>query len=113
VLNELLFNGPILFDVLIQLDATGRPDESLTAEMIGLLHPTTDESLEGKLLSFALQKGQLKVNMYYLPGISTNLEACDPFFTVAFLEFFHVFNLCILDKLINNRCVSVDTALAT
>ncbi|KAJ8429390.1 hypothetical protein Cgig2_002012 [Carnegiea gigantea] len=44
-----------------QLDATGRPDESLAAEMIGLLHPTTDESLEGKLLSFALQKGQLKI----------------------------------------------------
>lgn len=58
----------------IKLDATGRPDESLAAEMIGLLHPTTDESLEGKLLSFALQKGQLKVNMHYQPGISTNLE---------------------------------------
>lgn len=57
----------------IKLDATGRPDESLSLEIIGLLHHTAEEAL-GKLLSFSLQKGQLKANICYQPAVSANLE---------------------------------------
>ncbi|KAK9682565.1 hypothetical protein RND81_10G082300 [Saponaria officinalis] len=58
----------------IKLDATGRPDESLTMDIIGLLRPTTEESKDGKLLSVSLQKGQLKANIFYQPAVSANLE---------------------------------------
>ncbi|XP_057525192.1 protein TIC236, chloroplastic [Amaranthus tricolor] len=57
----------------IKLDASGRPDESLSLEVVGLLHKTVEESL-GKLLSFSLQKGQLKANICYQPTVSANLE---------------------------------------
>lgn len=57
----------------IQLDASGRPDESLSLEVVGLLHKSAEESL-GKLLSFSLQKGQLKANICYQPTVSANLE---------------------------------------
>ncbi|XP_048494076.1 protein TIC236, chloroplastic isoform X2 [Beta vulgaris subsp. vulgaris] len=57
----------------IKLDATGRPDESLSLDIVGLLHHTAEES-QGKLLSFSLQKGQLKANICYQPHQSANLE---------------------------------------
>ncbi|KNA09855.1 hypothetical protein SOVF_149730 isoform B [Spinacia oleracea] len=57
----------------IKLDATGRPDESLSLEMIGLLHHSVEKA-QGKLLSFSLQKGQLKANICYQPAVSANLE---------------------------------------
>ncbi|KAL9233913.1 hypothetical protein vseg_008847 [Gypsophila vaccaria] len=58
----------------IKLDATGRPDESLTMDIVGLLRPTGEESQEGKLMSVSLQKGQLKANIFYQPAVSANLE---------------------------------------
>ncbi|XP_074280480.1 protein TIC236, chloroplastic isoform X2 [Silene latifolia] len=58
----------------IKLDATGRPDESLNVDIIGLLRPTNEESQDGKLLSVSLQKGQLKANVIYQPAVSVNLE---------------------------------------
>lgn len=71
----LITNRPILTDKFaIQLDATGRPDESLSLDIVGLLHHTAEES-QGKLLSFSLQKGQLKANICYQPHQSANLEA--------------------------------------
>ncbi|KAH9616453.1 hypothetical protein KSS87_018431 [Heliosperma pusillum] len=59
----------------IKLDATGRPDESLNVDIIGLLRPTNEESQDGKFLSVSLQKGQLKANVFYQPAVSVNLEA--------------------------------------
>lgn len=60
---------------LVQLDATGRPDESLALELVGPLQPTCEEnSQNGKLLSFSLQKGQLKANICYRPLHSITLE---------------------------------------
>ncbi|KAL2897742.1 Structural maintenance of chromosomes flexible hinge domain-containing protein 1 [Bienertia sinuspersici] len=70
----------------IKLDATGRPDESLSLEVIGLLHHTVEKSQE-KLLSFSLQKGQLKANMSYQPSLSANLEAC---FLITFASIRHL-----------------------
>lgn len=59
----------------MQLDVTGRPDESLAMEFIGLLNPKTEDNLQnGKLLSFSLQKGQLKANICFQPSHSANLE---------------------------------------
>lgn len=59
---------------VMQLDATGRPDESLAVEFVGPLQSTSEENLAGKLLSFSLQKGQLKANACYRPLQSTTLE---------------------------------------
>lgn len=59
---------------MVQLDATGRPDESLAVEFVGPLQSTSEENLAGKLLSFSLQKGQLKANACYRPLQSTTLE---------------------------------------
>lgn len=58
----------------MQLDATGRPDESLAVEVIGPLQPSVGENLIGKVLSFALQKGHLRANICYRPLHSANLE---------------------------------------
>ncbi|XP_015886014.3 protein TIC236, chloroplastic isoform X1 [Ziziphus jujuba] len=59
----------------IKLDATGRPDESLAMEFIGPLRSKAEHNLQnGKLLSFSLQKGQLKANIYFQPFHSANLE---------------------------------------
>lgn len=63
-----------VIDWVMQLDATGRPDESLAVEIIGPLQSTSEENLAGKLLSFSLQKGHLKVNGCYRPFHSANLE---------------------------------------
>lgn len=60
---------------LMQLDATGRPDESLAVEFVGPLNPNSeDNSPNGKLLSCSLQKGQLKANICFQPFHSANLE---------------------------------------
>ncbi|KAH7574198.1 hypothetical protein JRO89_XS03G0264500 [Xanthoceras sorbifolium] len=59
----------------IKLDATGRPDESLAVEVVGPLQPSCEEnSQNGKLMSFSLQKGQLKANVCFRPLHSVNLE---------------------------------------
>ncbi|CAH2060516.1 unnamed protein product [Thlaspi arvense] len=59
----------------VKLDAVGRPDESLTLDFIGPLQPSSDENVQsGKLLSFSLQKGQLRANACYQPQQSATLE---------------------------------------
>lgn len=65
----------------MQLDATGRPDESLAVEFVGPLRSNSEDNLQdGKLLSFSLQKGQLKANICYQPLHSANLEVKSAFF---------------------------------
>lgn len=62
----------------MQLDATGRPDESLAVEFVGPLNPNIEDNLQsGKLLSFSLQKGQLKANIRFQPFHSANLEVTE------------------------------------
>ncbi|CAI9094401.1 OLC1v1030130C2 [Oldenlandia corymbosa var. corymbosa] len=58
----------------IKLDATGRPDESLAMEIVGPLQPISEENVKGKMLSFSLQKGNLKATACYRPLHSANLE---------------------------------------
>lgn len=58
----------------IKLDATGRPDESLSVEVLGQLQPSSEENLSGKLVSISLQKGQLRANVCYKPQLSADLE---------------------------------------
>ncbi|KAK9102138.1 hypothetical protein Sjap_019392 [Stephania japonica] len=59
----------------VKLDATGRPDESFAVELVGPLRPTAEENEQnGKMLSFSLQKGQLRANLYYQPQCSANVE---------------------------------------
>lgn len=60
--------------MVMQLDATGRPDESLAVEIIGPLQSISEENLSGKSLSFSLQKGQMKAKACYRPFHSANLE---------------------------------------
>lgn len=59
---------------MIQLDATGRPDESLAVEIVGPLQPISEENMRGKVFSFTLQKGHLRANACYRPLQSANLE---------------------------------------
>ncbi|EXC20797.1 hypothetical protein L484_007379 [Morus notabilis] len=79
-LNQLML-GPQLAGQLsisrdcFKLDATGRSDESLAVEFVGPLNPNSEENSEhGKMLSFSLQKGQLKANICFQPFHSANLE---------------------------------------
>ncbi|RVW53939.1 hypothetical protein CK203_073004 [Vitis vinifera] len=59
----------------IQFNATGKPDESLSVKVVGLLQPNSEENLHSeKMLSFSLQKGQLKTNVCYRPLHYANLE---------------------------------------
>ncbi|XP_057959388.1 protein TIC236, chloroplastic isoform X2 [Malania oleifera] len=59
----------------IKLDATGRPDESLAVVVVEPLQPShVEHSQSGKLLSFSLQKGQLRASVCYRPLHSANLE---------------------------------------
>lgn len=58
----------------IQLDAMGRPDESLNLEVRGPFHPLSEENMIGKMFSFSFQKGHLKANVCYQPLHSANLE---------------------------------------
>lgn len=61
--------------LVVQLDATGRPDESLAVEIVGPLQPSYEQtSQNGKLLSFSLQKGQLRANACFQPLHSATLE---------------------------------------
>ncbi|XP_023763180.1 protein TIC236, chloroplastic [Lactuca sativa] len=75
-LNQLML-APQLAGVLnisracIKLDATGRPDESLAVEVIGSIG---EENAIGNMLSFSLQKGQLRANVCYQPFHSASLE---------------------------------------
>lgn len=58
-----------------QLNATGRPDENLSAEVFGPFWLSTEQIAENrKFVSISLQKGQLRANAYYNPQNSTNLE---------------------------------------
>ncbi|KAM6592238.1 hypothetical protein CsatA_014843 [Cannabis sativa] len=79
-LNQLML-GPQLNGFLsvsrdcVKLDATGRPDESLALMFVRPLSPNIDDNLQnGKLLSFSLQKGQLKANICFQPFHSASLE---------------------------------------
>nr|GEW96720.1 embryo defective 2410 isoform 2 [Tanacetum cinerariifolium] len=78
-LNQLML-APQLAGVLnisrgcIKLDATGRPDESLAVEVIGPLESIAEDNIIGTMLSFSLQKGQLRANVRYKPFHSANLE---------------------------------------
>ncbi|KAK9149506.1 hypothetical protein Scep_008263 [Stephania cephalantha] len=59
----------------VKLDATGRPDESFAVEVVGPLRPTAEENAQnGTMLSFSLQKGQLRANLYYQPQCSASVE---------------------------------------
>lgn len=58
----------------IKLDATGRPDESLSVEVLGPLLPSSGENFNRKLVSVSLQKGQLRANVCYKPQQSADLE---------------------------------------
>ncbi|KAK1269355.1 hypothetical protein QJS04_geneDACA005097 [Acorus gramineus] len=59
----------------VKLDASGRPDENLSVEVVGPLWPNEEESLQKKtMLSVDLQKGQLRTNISYKPQHSANLE---------------------------------------
>ena len=58
----------------MQLDATGRADESLAVEVVGPLQPSIGENLNGKIMSVSLQKGHLRANVCYRPLHSANLE---------------------------------------
>ncbi|KAJ0260266.1 Protein TIC236 [Hirschfeldia incana] len=59
----------------VKLDAVGRPDESLTLDFVGPLQPNSEENVQsGKLLSFSLQRGQLRANACYQPQQSATLE---------------------------------------
>ncbi|KAL0553286.1 hypothetical protein IC582_007175 [Cucumis melo] len=58
----------------IKLDTTGRPDESLSVEIVGSLKPNSDNSRRSKLFSFNLQRGQLRANARYQPSRSAHLE---------------------------------------
>ncbi|CAH8335842.1 unnamed protein product [Eruca vesicaria subsp. sativa] len=59
----------------VKLDAVGRPDESLTLDFVGPLQLNSEENVQsGKLLSFSLQKGQLRANACYQPQQSATLE---------------------------------------
>lgn len=61
--------------LFVQLDATGRPDESLVVEFVGPLKPNSETHTQsGQLLSFFLQKGQLKANICFQPFHSASLE---------------------------------------
>ncbi|CAH1422199.1 unnamed protein product [Lactuca virosa] len=54
-----------------RLDATSRPDESLAVEVIGSIG---EENAIGNMLSFSLQKGQLRANVCYQPFHLASLE---------------------------------------
>uniref|UniRef100_A0A7N0VLC3 Translocation and assembly module TamB C-terminal domain-containing protein n=2 Tax=Kalanchoe fedtschenkoi TaxID=63787 RepID=A0A7N0VLC3_KALFE len=59
----------------IKLDANGRPDESLSLEIMEPLEPHVEGNLQNrKLFSFSLQKGQLRANACYRPLHMANLE---------------------------------------
>ncbi|KAL5716618.1 hypothetical protein ACHQM5_009756 [Ranunculus cassubicifolius] len=79
-LNQLMLAPQLVGSLIIsheniKLDATGRPDESLAVEVVGPLQPTMDQNLQNRtLLSFSLQKGQLKANICYQPHHSVNVE---------------------------------------
>lgn len=64
----------LLNSLLMQLDATGRPDESLLVEVVRPSQPSAEESIIGKMLSFSLQKGHLRANVCYRPLHSASLE---------------------------------------
>ncbi|KAK8601658.1 hypothetical protein V6N12_051487 [Hibiscus sabdariffa] len=60
-------------DCISELDAIGRPDESLAVEVVP--HSGSEENLQnGKLFSFSLQKGKLKANICLRPLHSAILE---------------------------------------
>ncbi|KAJ4826152.1 hypothetical protein Tsubulata_022923 [Turnera subulata] len=79
-LNQLMLAPQLVGQLSIsrdfmKLDATGRPDESLTMEVVGPLQPSLEENNQnGKLLSFSLQKGQLRTSLCFQPQHSATLE---------------------------------------
>ncbi|KAE8713962.1 hypothetical protein F3Y22_tig00110202pilonHSYRG00067 [Hibiscus syriacus] len=60
---------------VVELDATGRPDESFAVEVVQPLQSGSEENLQnGKLFFFSLQRGQLKANICLRPLHSATLE---------------------------------------
>lgn len=70
---------------MMQLDATGRPDESLAVEVIGPLQSIAEDNIIGNMLSFSLQKGQLRANVCYQPFQSANLEVLALLYNTSFI----------------------------
>lgn len=65
----------ILFSLVKQLNANGRPDENFSIEVNGPLVFTSNEAIQDvRLLSIFLQKGQLRSNICYHPENLTSLE---------------------------------------
>lgn len=95
----------------MQLDATGRPDESLTVEFVGPLQPGSEDNPQnGKLLSFSLQKGQLKANVCFRPLHSANLEVPLVFLFHGNLIFFF-FPLSLWEALYCVQCAYLKAAI--
>lgn len=70
-----LFTTKFFFTLVVQLDAIGRPDESLAIEVVQPLQSGSEKNLQnGKLFSFSLQKGQLKANICLRPLHSATFE---------------------------------------
>lgn len=89
----------VVIVLVLQLDATGRPDESLAVEIVGPLQSTSEENLAGKLLSFSLQKGHLKANGCYRPFHSATLEVLSTFFqlfTLLLIICYHALLSCLI-----------------
>lgn len=84
--------------LVMQLDATGRPDESLSVEVLGQLQPSSGENLSGKSVSFSLQKGQLRANVRYQPQHSVDLEVHSfvPMWQFILRPFFYCFLFLLL-----------------
>ncbi|KAJ1420172.1 hypothetical protein SESBI_14613 [Sesbania bispinosa] len=58
-----------------ELDASGRPDESLAVEFVGPLQPSGEDGVKsGQLFSISLQKGQLRANVGFQQCHSASLE---------------------------------------
>lgn len=79
LLPHLVLHGNLFWKLKLflvaQVDAMGRPDESLAVEVLGPLQPGYDESSPNrKFSSFNLQKGQLKANVSFQPQHSATLE---------------------------------------
>jgi len=59
----------------MQLDASGRPDESLEVEFNGPLQSSDEDGTNGRqVLSISLQKGQLGANVSIQQSHSASLE---------------------------------------
>lgn len=86
---------------MMQLDATGRPDESLAVEVVGPLQSIAEDSIIGTRLSFSLLKGQLRANACYEPFQSVNLEVLAVLLCSGYDDNYIVFITVIISEEIN------------